>query len=146
MLTIFATFFNHLWIGLIGLLIAIPLSACLLKTRKEWLGLWSGFFVMQSLVWGTKYLIGRLRPVGNHMLTTPSFPSGVAADAGFLAMYLTIIYPKYWLLWQILGIGISSLRVYNGAHYWSDVIAGYLLGSLTILMIHRWAKFSAPGL
>ncbi len=145
MLDKLATLFNHLWIGLLGLSIAIPLSARLLKTRKEWVGLWTSFFIMQGIVWSIKYLVNRLRPIGNHVLTNPSFPSGVAADAGFLAMYLTLIYPKYWPLWQTLGIGMSLLRVYNGAHYWSDIVVGYLLGSLIILIAHRWAIFQTPS-
>lgn len=70
--------------------------------------------------------------MGDHLLLSPSFPSGVAADAGFLAMTLSLLYPKYWVLWHLGGVGIALLRVYSGAHCFGDVIGGYLIGVLVV--------------
>jgi len=84
---------------------------------------------MQGLVWILKFYFDVARPAGEHGLESPSFPSGGAADAGFLAFYLSILFPKYWLIFQLLGIFGASLRVISGAHFMVDVFAGYLIGS-----------------
>ena len=93
-----------------------------------------------------KYILQRPRP--NHMRLINqggySFPSGHAmisiAVYGFLIYFVAKkvkkMYLKYFtiriLIILILGIGIS--RIYLGVHYPSDVLAGYIL-SLMILII-----------
>lgn len=91
-----------------------------------------------------KILIGRGRPpVG--LLDEPgfSFPSGHAAGSLFLYGFLTFLAWRYLKkpLWRrvvliilpalILLIGFS--RLYLGVHFLSDVIGGYILGSITLL-------------
>lgn len=98
---------------------------------------WITFIVMQGVVWAIKYLIHTERPAGNHHLTNPGFPSGVAADMGFLATYASLLYPKYWFLWHSVGISISLLRLYNGAHYWTDVVGGYFIGVVVIQIMKK---------
>lgn len=90
-----------------------------------------------------KIFIGRERPGDFALLDldTFSFPSGHATVA--LALYGFIAY----LLWQhyprlrsvILGTAVALValigmsRVYIGVHYPSDVLGGYLLGSIWVL-------------
>lgn len=117
--------------GIVG--IAILVSFFFLQ-KKIWIRLWIGFVVLQGFIWLLKFLFDRPRPFGNHDLLSSSFPSGVAADAGFAAMLLSLRWPRYWLFWNLIGICIASLRLYVGAHYASDVIFGYLIGSCIALI------------
>ncbi len=113
-------------------------------------------------------LVQRPRPHGTHIhavahLGLYSYPSGhvshVVAFYGFL-IYLTIVAerthpalkPLYWVV-RIIGvyfiafIGIS--RLLQGAHWPSDVLASYLLGSMMLIvgiaLFHAlgivWARF-----
>ncbi len=146
MMDFIAQLTNIFWLKLIAILVALPLSFFLFRKWTHWALLWLSFFFMQGVVWFAKYLIGRQRPVGDHLITNPSFPSGAAADAGFLAAYLTIFYPKYWLVWHGLGFAVVFLRVYAGAHYVMDVVVGYALGIVLVWLIHRFFGFARPRL
>ncbi len=93
-------------------------------------------------------------------LPTGSFPSGhvlnLTAIFGFL-IYLTIVLiaSVRWrsvlvalLAVPILTIGLA--RVYDGAHWPSDVLGGYLIGGIWLgltIQVYRWAQarfFGAP--
>ena len=93
-------------------------------------------------------------------LPTGGFPSGhvlnLTAIFGFL-IYLTIVLLKdvRWrsLLVALLAVPILTVgvaRVYDGAHWPSDVLGGYLIGGIWLgltIQIYRWAKakLSGPG-
>ena len=93
-------------------------------------------------------------------LPTGGFPSGhvlnLTAIFGFL-IYLTIVLLSNvrWrsLLVALLAIPILTVgvaRVYDGAHWPSDVLGGYLIGGVWLgltIEIYRWAKakFSRSG-
>lgn len=95
-----------------------------------------------------KLVLHRERPLTDyvlHMFTpTFSFPSGHATGStvayGLLA-YLSWMYmPQPWniiapvvFLLLILSIGVS--RIYLGAHYPSDVAAGWLVGIIGLLIL-----------
>lgn len=64
-------------------------------------------------------------------LRAHSFPSGhaTAAMAGVSVLALTICHrTRYVLLLGGLGIAVAHSRVYVGAHFFGDVVAGALLG------------------
>lgn len=88
-----------------------------------------------------KNAIGRARPAlfseGGAFVFRPfemqffyqGFPSGHGTTAGAFFTALAILYPRYWLVWIALGVGLASTRVFVGAHYPSDSTAGFLLGA-----------------
>lgn len=108
-----------------------------------------------SLVWATlitgsilKLLFGRERPMteyaANLRVDTFSFPSGHSSGSmiayGLLAYIALKLLPQPygWIAAIICGIiiflvGIS--RIYLGAHFPSDVFAGWLLGACFLLVI-----------
>ncbi|SEQ03400.1 undecaprenyl-diphosphatase [Microlunatus flavus] len=123
-----------------------------LRSRTTWA------FVTMMGSWGlgalSKLVVRRVRPVLDDPLTVTtgySFPSGHALN--FAAASSTVLV----LLWprlrprarRLLTVGLVALalvvgadRVLIGAHFGSDVIAGYLLGAG--LSIASWIAFIGP--
>jgi len=117
------------------------------------------FFVSLSgsliFLWLGKLAFHRPRPdIALYFEPTYSFPSGHATIAvslyGFLG-YLLIYYSStlraklnifFATTLLILGIGFS--RIYLGEHYFSDVYAGFLLGTLWVIIgvtVLKWMKY-----
>ncbi len=92
-----------------------------------------------------KLLIARPRPEGALFGNTDSFPSGTAATAVLilgLAIYLAGLHItpsrlriplQAALTTAIIALGI--FRILSGEHYPSDVLAGWLAGALSLLII-----------
>lgn len=95
-----------------------------------------------------KMFFARVRPetdyAANMLIQTFSFPSGHTSGAtiayGLLAYFAWHLLPHPWgyvvtalLIGLIVLVGIS--RVYLGAHYPSDVVAGWLLGSIALIIV-----------
>lgn len=60
--------------------------------------------------------------------TTASFPSGHAARAFAGALAASRVFPAGQIVWWPLAVAIGISRIYVGAHWPSDVLAGALLG------------------
>lgn len=110
----------------------------------------SGLVAAGTLGVGTllKILLHRDRPITDYVLMmrfeTFSFPSGHSLGSmvsfGLLAYLLWHFLPHPWglvligvLTLLIFFIGVS--RIYLGAHYPSDVLAGWLVGSVALVII-----------
>lgn len=115
-----------------------------LEAMSTCLCLLSAWLLMDLL----KQFFARPRPLGDALTVAAgfSFPSGHAmlsmAFYGFLAILLLKQYPGKWsrmaafvILLLIVGIGFS--RMYLNVHYFSDVLAGFLLG-LLVLGLNWW--------
>jgi membrane-associated phospholipid phosphatase len=111
--------------------------------------------VAGSMVWWTlaigaviKMVIGRERPpteyAANMLIQTFSFPSGHTSGAtiayGLLAYIAWHTLPQPWSyavvgLMAVLIVLVGVSRVYLGAHFASDVVAGWLLGLLMLFVV-----------
>ncbi|WP_223479278.1 phosphatase PAP2 family protein [Oricola indica] len=97
-----------------------------------------------------KQFVGRARPriadeVGVYALAPfefdhvyQGFPSGHAATAGSLAMILMLWHPRArWPAFGLLFL-LACARIPAGAHYPSDVIAGFSFAAILTLVLARW--------
>lgn len=67
-----------------------------------------------------------------------SFPSGHAATAGSLAAILILWRPPFrWLLFFAM-FTLAFARIPAGAHYPSDVVAGFAIGLISAVALARW--------
>lgn len=107
-----------------------------------------------GVVWLTKHLIARPRPLGIIIETGYSFPSGHALMSSIFFPLILYFFkrtvPAGWRRKVFLGTGILLMliivlsRPYIGVHYLSDVIAGLLVGvlisSFAILIIEGYHR------
>jgi undecaprenyl-diphosphatase len=87
-----------------------------------------------------KYAIGRARPLyfndfgvlALHPFAMDArfagFPSGHATTMGAVFGVLLLLFPRRWYIALIVTACIASTRVFVGAHYPSDTVAGFGLG------------------
>lgn len=128
----------------------LPLMALvtivLFVRRKRWF-IWPLLLVVVSsevVVFLGKILFQRSRPNGGVFQPIDfSFPSGHAAVAVALYGYLSYVIIKLcpsrynWLI-IVLAVSLAVLigfsRLYLGVHYLSDILVGYLLGIIALLI------------
>lgn len=150
-----------IWISFIGgdgLTAAAILSVTLLLVfRWRRAALWMLINISGTLILDLtlKYSFARLRPTPFFvpMPRTPSFPSGHSLFSfcfyGVLAGLLADrIDSRRWqvLIWTVAAVLVAAIglsRIYLGVHYPSDVVAGYLTGTLwvsTMVAVDRMRK------
>lgn len=131
-----------------GLIIAgVSLFLLVYKKYPQVIGFWTALFGGEILVLIGKEFLNKSRPINQVVSVfenSSSFPSGHATLAiilyGFLAflVYRNIktIWGKVLLVFStilfVILIGFS--RLYLGVHYFSDVLGGYVLGALWLVM------------
>jgi membrane-associated phospholipid phosphatase len=70
-----------------------------------------------------------------------SFPSAHAAMAGSLACSLGLLFPRLRALSITMGLAIPVTRLFVGAHWASDTIVGWAIGtSFSLWLAHRVAQ------
>lgn len=114
------------------------------RTRLRYVATASAFVFLSVALSGiigniVKRIIGRARPplfdaegafhfkwFSGHLYE--SFPSGHSTTDGAMAMALAVLFPSIRIPVLILGGFLALTRIMVGAHYLSDVIAGYSFG------------------
>jgi len=74
-----------------------------------------------------------------------ALPSGHTQFMFTLAMSLTLVYPRYDAFYFFFAATVGVLRVLQGAHWISDVIAGAYIGMLGPILVKKYL-FDAKGL
>ncbi len=78
------------------------------------------------------------------------FPSNHAINTATVAGFLQVLYPRSgWVSWPLVFL-VGLARIYIGAHYPTDVIAGWMIGAgcgaAVALLLKRWPTFrQKPG-
>lgn len=70
----------------------------------------------------------------NHTPTSPSFPSGHTATAAALATGVWVANPKRGLVIAALALAVGFSRLHVGAHWFSDVATGNIVGIIIGLL------------
>jgi len=94
-----------------------------------------------------KYIIANDRPPASYWVPgveTPNFstPSGHAQNSATLFGWFSVRVKRWWML--VIGVVSTTLiglsRVYLGVHYLDDVLLGWGIGILTVILIYYFEK------
>lgn len=142
-----SVFLGITWLGEAAIVaaIAVIISVFLLRLRQksQLAAMWVAIIGSEATTYILKLMVDRVRPVGALVAeSSASFPSGHATIAiafyGFLAYLLLRETKKYRTLTFVISIiiilAIGLSRLYLGVHYLSDVLAGYLVGAVWLMI------------
>lgn len=123
---------GYVWFGMILLLLFFDLYAGIVLAMAQVIQIFLQFLI--------KNIFTRDRPYVRHgdisiLLAPPdrfSFPSGHTAGAFTVVFFLWYFYPVWMWLFLILAILIGFSRMYLGLHYPTDVLAGMVLGYVSV--------------
>ncbi len=98
-----------------------------------------------------KFSVGRLRPKhliregtygfdpGLSEFANNSFPSGHSQTIFSVMMVLTLLFPRFWMVFLVPAAVIAFSRVMVSAHYPSDVVMGSFIAILSAIVVKkRW--------
>lgn len=141
------------WLGSGGVLTAIGLVAgailALRRRRRESVAAVMSLLALLLNI-GLKLLANRPRPIDPIAVITKtygsSFPSGHAMGSAAVYGTLAALAWGFWGRWSVvvaillvpLLVGVS--RVYLGAHYGYDVMAGWAGGALCVVGVMAWLR------
>ena len=132
--------------------LAVPIIAVilLLYSRRKAFLLVSSFLVAALLCQIIKRIVHAPRPSiyfkdqlthiyfikGIRMLSWNSFPSGHTVQAFTLAVVLSYVTPKkrWGFIYLLLALFIGYSRMYLSQHFFEDVVAGSIIGSISTLI------------
>ena len=143
-LAIFLGHSGDSWFWLAGLLLTIWRGNQAWRTLAYTLIL--GILLTAGIVMLIKFSVRRQRPEGEwgqiYRRADPhSFPSGHAARAVMLAMVALALAPSWLGVLLIIWAPLVGLaRISTGLHFISDVLAGWILGSLMGLIVLQIAN------
>ncbi|MDP4012515.1 MAG: phosphatase PAP2 family protein [Candidatus Nanoarchaeia archaeon] len=112
-------------------------------TRKWIIPWWITWITSLAVTFVLKFLIERIRPEIITALipeTGFAFPSGHATAAFASVPLVNKIFKKTKLFWIVYVVLIGFSRIYLGVHYFSDVIAGALVGIICGKIILKLSK------
>ncbi|MCY0956566.1 phosphatase PAP2 family protein [Streptomyces sp. H27-H5] len=148
---------------------ALAVAACLLLwwrgDRHRAMRVAVAALVASVVQQGLKALVGRERPEWPDPVDSAHFaayPSGHAMTATVVCGTLLWLLPgktprtgvaAAWALAVVSVLGVGLTRLYLGVHWFSDVLAGWLLGVALVVLVTRWrprsgrppASPGAPG-
>lgn len=131
-------------IGLMaGLAVVFPL---VLRRWHDWAFL-LGALVLEVSVYGlSSFLVGRPRPPVERLSHAPteSFPSGhmAAAVTFYVGLVMVVrwhtdnrrVRAAAWVVGALIPLAMAASRLYLGMHYISDIVAGAILGVVSLVV------------
>lgn len=141
--------------------IAISAGICLFFLWR-WRRWYEAVYVALPLVFEatafitTTHIVRRSRPDVERLLDSQvatSYPSGHVAAATVYAAVAVLVFRHTRAAWAralavviavLIPLAVAWARVYQGMHFFTDVLAGILLGAVSLLITHRVLKPHEP--